>query len=158
MKYKIKKIINFFLNPHLIVCLGIGWFITNGWAYLAILIGIILNQSWIYSIAAAYLTILWIPFTPEKIITVIIAIWLLSKLFPDDVKSLSVLRSLKKKYIKVKRKNYFYCSEFIRYLFEECKLKLELPEIIKPNDFKDLDKLKMLYCGMLRDYKVYNNS
>lgn len=60
--------------------------------------------------------------------------------------------------IKVKRKNYFYCSEFIRYLFEECKLKLELPEIIKPNDFKNLDKLKMLYRGILRDYKVYNNS
>ena len=110
MKYKIKKIINFFLNPHLIVCLGIGWFITNGWAYLAFFIGMILGKSWIYSIAAAYLTLLWIPFTPEKIITVIIAIWLLSKLFPDDTKSLSVLRSLKKKYIKVKRKN----PEFIQ--------------------------------------------
>lgn len=110
MKYKIKKINNFFLNPHLIVCLGIGWFITNGWAYLAFFIGMILGKSWIYSISAAYLTLLWIPFTPEKIITVIIALWLLSKLFPDDTKSLSVLRSLKKKYIKVKRKN----PEFIQ--------------------------------------------
>lgn len=104
MKYKIKKIINFFLNPHLIVCLGIGWFITNGWAYLAFFIGMALGQSWIYSTAAAYLTLLWIPFTPEKIITVIIAIWLLSKLFPNDTKSLSVLRALRKKYIGAKRK------------------------------------------------------
>lgn len=56
--------------------------------------------------------------------------------------------------IKIKRKNYFYCSEFVRYLLEESKLKLELPELIKPNDFQKIDRLNLMYHGILKDYSI----
>lgn len=41
---------------------------------------------------------LWFPFTPEKIVTVIIAMFLLRWLFPNDEKTLKKLRELRAKY------------------------------------------------------------
>lgn len=99
LKSKIKKwlkiIVEFCLNPRLLLCFGIGWMITNGWAYIATSLGLWLNIDWLWGIGAAYLTALWIPFTPEKIITVIIAIFLLKRLFPNDKKTLERLYKMK---------------------------------------------------------------
>ena len=53
-------------------------------------------------IASAYLAMLWVPFTPEKIFTVIIAIALLKQFFPNDEKTLKKLENLYAKY-KVKK-------------------------------------------------------
>ena len=101
LKNKIKKwlkiAIEFFLNPRLLLCFGIGWMITNGWAYVATALGLWLKIDWLLGIGAAYLTALWIPFTPEKIITVIIAIFLLKRLFPNDKKTLERLYKMKEK-------------------------------------------------------------
>lgn len=109
LKNKIKKwlkiIVEFCLNPRLLLCFGIGWMITNGWAYIATSLGLWLNIDWLWGIGAAYLTALWIPFTPEKIITVIIAIFLLKKLFPNDQKTLKRLYKMKRK-IKFATKKY----------------------------------------------------
>lgn len=109
LKNKIKKwlkiIVEFCLNPRLLLCFGIGWMITNGWAYIATALGLWLNIDWLWGIGAAYLTALWIPFTPEKIITVIIAIFLLKKLFPNDQKTLKRLYKMKRK-IKFATKKY----------------------------------------------------
>ena len=54
------------------------------------------------TVSGAYLAILWIPLTPEKILTVIIAMFLLKKLFPKDEKTLGILREISKK-VRVKR-------------------------------------------------------
>lgn len=94
MKEKLKKILWFFANPRLLLCLGIAWMITNGWSYIFVAVGTALGIGWMAAVGGAYLTFLWVPFTPEKILTVIIAIFLLRKLFPGDEKTLKILIDL----------------------------------------------------------------
>ena len=54
---------------------------------------------------------------------------------------------------KLKRKNAFYCAEFVKYLVDKANLELELPEIIKPIDFKIKAKDKeLMYKGALKNY------
>ena len=105
VKKWLKIIIEFCLNPRFLLCFGIGWMITNGWAYIATGLGIWLDIDWLFAVGAAYLTALWIPFTPEKIITVIIAIFLLKKMFPNDKKTLERLYKMKES-VKKTTKNY----------------------------------------------------
>jgi len=95
LKEKIKKIILFIVNPKLLLCFGIAWMITNGWAYVLTGLGAIFEISWMVAVGGAYLAALWVPFTPEKILTLIISIWLLKLLFPNDKKTLAVLINMK---------------------------------------------------------------
>ena len=95
MKEKIKKIILFIVNPKLLLCFGIAWMITNGWAYVLTGLGAIFEISWMVAVGGAYLAALWVPFTLEKILTLIISIWLLKLLFPNDKKTLAVLINMK---------------------------------------------------------------
>ena len=55
---------------------------------------------------------------------------------------------------KVRRKDYFYCAEFVKYVLEESGLKLDLPELIRPECFKDIKGIKEVYSGLLQDYSV----
>ena len=88
----IKKWVQFFLNPRLLLCVFIGWMITNGWSYLFVAIGTACGISWMVIAGTAYMGFLWFPFTPEKIVTLLIAIGLMRVLFPRDEKTLGVLR------------------------------------------------------------------
>lgn len=97
IKYWIKTVLEFILNPRLLLCFGIAWIITNGWAYVAAAIAVWLNIGWLTAVSGAYLAALWLPFTPEKIITLIIAIFLLKLLFPNDKKTLEKLHDMKNK-------------------------------------------------------------
>lgn len=97
MKKTVLKIIRFILNPRLLLCILLAWFITNGWSYVALAIGSYFRIIWLMTVSGTYLTLLWLPFTPEKIITFAIAIALLQKLFPNDLKTLAVLKELHKK-------------------------------------------------------------
>ncbi len=97
IKYWVKTVLEFILNPRLLLCLGIAWLITNGWAYIAAALSVWLKVEWLAAVSATYLAALWIPFTPEKIITVIIAIFLLKLLFPKDKKTLEKLHNMKEK-------------------------------------------------------------
>ncbi len=54
---------------------------------------------------------------------------------------------------KIKRKKAFYCAEFVKYILKESKVDLELPEIVKPEDFRKVKGIKEVYKGYLRDYK-----
>ncbi len=94
MKNQIKKIIRFLINPRLILCTLLAWFITNGWSYVVFGIGIWFHIDWMTAIAGAYLAFLWLPFSPEKLFTFTIAIALLRFLFPKDQHTLSVLRTI----------------------------------------------------------------
>ncbi len=58
---------------------------------------------------------------------------------------------------KVKFKNSFYCAEFVKYVLEEAGVKTNLPEIIKPEDFKNLESAKLVYNGKLNEYKLVPN-
>lgn len=100
-KEKIKKklitILQFFANPRLLLCFGIGWIITNGWSYVMLAVGTFFKIKWMIAVSGAYMTFLWFPFTPEKLMTVIIAIFLLKRLFPNDTKTLKILHDLRQK-------------------------------------------------------------
>lgn len=92
MKNKIKKIIQFIANPRLLFCIVLAWFITNGWSYLMFGIGTYLKIHWMVAVSGAYLAFLWLPVSPEKIVTFAIAIALLRWIFPKDEKTLAVLK------------------------------------------------------------------
>lgn len=91
----LKKLLQFLLNPRFLLCFGLGWMITNGWSYIMLGFGSFYDIGWMKAVAGAYLTMLWLPISPEKIITVAIAIGLLKLLFPHDEKTLAVLHNMR---------------------------------------------------------------
>lgn len=106
MKENVKKILQFIANPRLLLCFGLAWMVTNGWSYILLALGTWLGIGWMIAVSAAYLTFLWLPISPEKIVTVAIAMALLRFLFPNDRKTLGVLRDLHAKLKEnVRRKN-----------------------------------------------------
>ena len=94
-KETFKTALLFIVNPRLLFCFGIAWFITNGWSYLLLGVGTLYEIEWAIAVAGAYLAFLWLPVSPEKIVTFAIAILLLRWLFPKDEKTLGVLISLR---------------------------------------------------------------
>ena len=56
---------------------------------------------------------------------------------------------------KIVKKNTFYCAEFVRHVLKVSGIieTKELPEIIRPEDFKNLKGLEEEYSGLLRKYK-----
>ncbi len=105
MKSKVKRILQFIANPHLLLCIAIAWMITNGWSYVLLGIGTYFEINWMISIASAYLAFLWLPVSPEKLVTFAIAIGLLRLLFPNDQKTLAILKDFyHKAKSKMKRK------------------------------------------------------
>lgn len=101
MKEKIKKwlktVIQFLLNPRFVFCFGVAWILTNGWSYILFGLGTYFEIGWMVAVSGAYLAFLWFPFSPEKIATVAIAIFLLKRLYPKDEKTLAVLIKMKEK-------------------------------------------------------------
>lgn len=87
-----KRVLQFILNPRLLLCFGIAWFITNGWCYLFIALGSAFDISWMSVAGWAWFAVLWLPISPEKIVTVFLAIVFLRFLFPNDQKTLAVLK------------------------------------------------------------------
>lgn len=59
--------------------------------------------------------------------------------------------------VKIKSENSFYCAEFVKEILERANMAEELPNIIKPEDFKLLKNLSFEYKGMLRDYSIHND-
>lgn len=97
IKPSLKKWLWVFINPRFLLCFCIGWLITNGWSYILFTIGTINNIGWMVAVSSAYLAFLWLPISPEKIVTVAIAIFLLKLMFPKDEKTLGVLKELHNK-------------------------------------------------------------
>lgn len=101
---KLKKVISFILNPRLILCLALAWLITNGWSYIFFAIGTYYGITWMIAVSSAYLAFLWLPVSPEKLVTVALAIIFLRFLFPYDTKTLAVLRDMHKKLVDTVKK------------------------------------------------------
>lgn len=55
---------------------------------------------------------------------------------------------------RIKLKNSFYCAEFVKYALEQSGVKTNLPELIRPENFKKLDGIKLIYKGKLSEYTV----
>lgn len=113
MKGRLKRVLQFFLNPRFMLCFGVGWMITNGWSYLLLALGTWLQNGWMIGISTAYLAFLWLPVSPEKLVTVTIAIFLLRWWFPGDQKTLAILKGAyeKLKAAVKKRKNKTSCEQ-----------------------------------------------
>lgn len=56
--------------------------------------------------------------------------------------------------IKLKRKNCFYCAEFVKHVVEKEGIITDLPDIVKPNDFRELNNMKLIYKGNLHSYAI----
>lgn len=56
--------------------------------------------------------------------------------------------------IKFNRKKCFYCAEFVKYVLDNSLLELNLPNIIKPDDFNYIKDTEVVYRGMLNKYKI----
>lgn len=63
--------------------------------------------------------------------------------------------SINKKIIK---KNTFYCAEFVKHILKNSGVTEvnQLPDIIRPETFKELQGLRLEYKGLLRKYKKKN--
>ena len=90
----LRRLLILIFNPRFLLCFGIAWIITNGWSYVALWLGTLFDISWLMAAAGAYVALLWLPITPEKLITLTIALLLLRKLFPNDERTLGQLRAL----------------------------------------------------------------
>jgi hypothetical protein len=95
---QLRVLLEFLLNPRFLLCFGVAWMITNGWSYVFAAVGGWLRIPWMVAVGGAYLAFLWLPATPEKVVTVAIAMLLLQWLFPKDEKTLGVLRKLHPKF------------------------------------------------------------
>lgn len=91
---KLKKILKFFLNWRFALSFGIAWMITNGWAYIALGIGLWFDIKWLAGIAGSYTAILYLPFTAEKLITIPLAILICKIIFPKQKKIREELNNL----------------------------------------------------------------
>ena len=94
---KLKKLIEFILNPRFLLCFGLAWMITNGWCYIFIGVGSYYDIEWMFYVGTTYLAFLWLPITPEKIITIPLAIAFLKMFFPKDQQTLAVLMQMYQK-------------------------------------------------------------
>lgn len=93
IKREMRVWVRFLLNPRLLLCLFVAWMITNGWSYVLFGMGMMMKINWMRVVGGTYMSMLWLPFTPEKLITIMIAIGLLRLIFPRDRRTLGVLRS-----------------------------------------------------------------
>ena len=78
---KIKTYISPFLNWRILVIYLPIWFLMSGWTYLFIYLGTRHHVGWMLAAGTFWATILWLPFTPEKLITVPLTLYLYVKLF-----------------------------------------------------------------------------
>ena len=46
----------------------------------------------------------------------------------------------------------FYCAEFVKYVMERSNINTGLPEVVKPEDFKNIKGLQEIYAGLIRNY------
>ena len=58
--------------------------------------------------------------------------------------------------VKIKREKYFYFAEFVKYVLEQSQV-LELPELVKPEDFEKVSGISEIYRGVLREYRIDDN-
>lgn len=86
----------------------------------------------------------------ESIKSLIENIWMNKKSYRFNVIGLFAVPL----HLKFKRDKCFYCAEFVKYILDQSNIQLNLPDIIKPNDFEKLQELKEIYSGRLNEYHL----
>lgn len=54
--------------------------------------------------------------------------------------------------LKIRKEHSFYCAEFVKYSLDNSGVETNLPTIIRPDNFKDIENLNLIYEGILRKY------
>ncbi len=88
LKRKLRMIGKMILNVRFLLCFGIAWMITNGWSYVMLALGTAWGIPWMIAVSGAYLAFLWLPISPEKVVTVAIALFLVRILFPKHIQAI----------------------------------------------------------------------
>ena len=55
--------------------------------------------------------------------------------------------------IKIRADKSFYCAEFVKYVLDQAKIDTSLPELVRPESFKQIEDLKIEYEGLLKLYE-----
>lgn len=76
---KLWKTIKPFLTWRILICYLPFWMLFTGWTYVALAIG----NAWWKTAAGVWLAWMWMPWCPEKLITIPLTIWLHKILFPN---------------------------------------------------------------------------
>lgn len=84
---KIKIYLRPFLDWKFLVSYLIPFSLINGWAWVGTFLLPIIGSNWFTIAASTWLTILWMPWTPEKLVTIPMAIWIHHLLFKNDEKT-----------------------------------------------------------------------
>lgn len=92
LKERLRPWLRAVTNPHLLISLALAWFLTNGWAYCALGAGAYFDIGWLRNIGTVYIGLLWLPGTPEKLVTFALAMLLLRLFFPEDTRTLAMVR------------------------------------------------------------------
>lgn len=75
---KLWKTIKPFLTWRILICYLPFWMLFTGWTYVALAMG----NAWWKTAAGVWLAWMWMPWCPEKLITIPLTIWLHKILFP----------------------------------------------------------------------------
>ena len=54
---------------------------------------------------------------------------------------------------RIKRKNKYYCSEFVKHSLDTGNIDNNLPDMVRPQDFENIDNVELIYKGKLKDFK-----
>ena len=73
---KIKTYIAPFLNWRILIIYVPIWFLMSGWTYLFIYLGTRHHVGWMLAAGTFWATLLWLPITPEKLITIPLTLWI----------------------------------------------------------------------------------
>ena len=76
-----------FLDWKFLVSYLIPFSLINGWAWVGTFLLPIIGSNWFTIAASTWLAILWMPWTPEKLVTIPMAIWIHHLLFKNDKKT-----------------------------------------------------------------------
>lgn len=76
---KIKTYISPFLNWRILIIYVPIWFIMSGWTYLFIYLGTKYQIGWMLAAGTFWATVLWLPLTPEKLITIPLTLFIYVK-------------------------------------------------------------------------------
>jgi hypothetical protein len=91
---RIKNYLRPFLSWKFLLCFFLAWFVTNGWSYAFIIIGSACHIGWMRDVGIGWQAFLWLPFTPEKMVTIPLAMWFNAKLI-RDAKTTDYLKVMK---------------------------------------------------------------
>lgn len=104
---RLYKYLRPFTSWRFVISFGFAWLLTNGWAYYFGFTPLNI-PIWLRAFALSYLTFIYLPVSPEKLVTIPIAIWIHIKLFKNDKVTHNQLEEMhiqaKQDWLKIKNK------------------------------------------------------